>query len=147
MLTWISQNFVFIAYANQKLWRKNLWGSPRPPPPPVTEGLMLSLKMISCNRYVLETRYLFLILEITVHLRMNRPLQIPYELKNVSSSFHRNRIYVHTIKFLWIKIFFQLHRPGPFFSTLQVSLEMKQLIWLQSSEEKCFLFLGSRLIV
>ena len=25
MLTWISQNFVFIAYANQKLFRKNLW--------------------------------------------------------------------------------------------------------------------------
>ena len=26
MLTWISQNFVFIAYANQKLWRKNFLG-------------------------------------------------------------------------------------------------------------------------
>ena len=26
MLTWISQNFVFMAYANQKLFRKNLGG-------------------------------------------------------------------------------------------------------------------------
>ena len=26
MLTWISQNFVFIAYANQELFRKNFWG-------------------------------------------------------------------------------------------------------------------------
>ena len=26
VLTWISQNFVFIVYANQKLFRKNLWG-------------------------------------------------------------------------------------------------------------------------
>ena len=32
VLTWIRQNFVFVAYANQKLWRKNLWGSARPPP-------------------------------------------------------------------------------------------------------------------
>ena len=35
MLTWISQNFVFIAYANQKLWRKNFWGVGSTPPPPL----------------------------------------------------------------------------------------------------------------
>ena len=26
MLTWIRQNVIFIAYANQKLFRENLWG-------------------------------------------------------------------------------------------------------------------------
>ena len=40
MLTWISQNFVLITYANQKLWRKNLWGGGRLDPL-VTEGLRL----------------------------------------------------------------------------------------------------------
>ena len=40
VLTWIIQNFVFNAYANQKLWRKNLWkGSVRPYPLLVSEGL------------------------------------------------------------------------------------------------------------
>ena len=40
LLTWISQNFVFLAYANQKLRRKNLWGRVgSTSPPPVTEGL------------------------------------------------------------------------------------------------------------
>ena len=37
VLTWISQNFVFTVYANQKLFRKNLCGHlepPSPPPPP-----------------------------------------------------------------------------------------------------------------
>ena len=41
LLAWISQNFVFIAYANQKLWRKNLGGGGcrLDPGPWVTEGL------------------------------------------------------------------------------------------------------------
>ena len=41
MLAWISQNFVFITYANQKLFVKNLWGvglTPPPPPPPLKLG-------------------------------------------------------------------------------------------------------------
>ena len=25
VLSWISQNFIFMAYPNQKLWKKNLW--------------------------------------------------------------------------------------------------------------------------
>ena len=32
MLTWISQNFVFITYTNRKLFRKNLWGVGSTPP-------------------------------------------------------------------------------------------------------------------
>ena len=35
VLTCISQNFVCIAYANQKLFRRNLWGGRLDPPPPL----------------------------------------------------------------------------------------------------------------
>ena len=43
VLTWISENFAFIVYANQKLFRKNLWGRLEPPPPLVSEGLIYDL--------------------------------------------------------------------------------------------------------
>ena len=40
VLIWISQNIVFIAYANQTLWKEKPMGVSSTPPLRVTEGLI-----------------------------------------------------------------------------------------------------------